>query len=182
NTKCLLLIGGLNGGAGDFEEFFERDGRGGALAHSLQKCGCAAIGAFILPPEAHGAEAWPPEGAQRPEIVELQDAPAAEDFEAFLGKGLVAVGQIVDGAGRSVGVGNADADTLLIETGDLQGFGRAAGQVAEEIQEMAGFPTDSPSSRPRIQGPVFRGDPASVHGIEEDFRPGYGLEQLTHAY
>ena len=87
---------------------------------------------FFFPPRVEG---------ERLEIVEDRSAAVGEYFYPFLGESLIAVGQVRDGADRSVFVGQGDVHDVMQVARVLQGLGmdpdrQGPVQEGEEVDEM----------------------------------------------
>ena len=114
-----------------------------------------------------------------PRMHTARRAPPGKGLEAFFRKGLVAVSQVVDGADAAIGKPQIDAD-LVVSAGPActatQGSGlgrgdRMAGEMAQQVYEMAGLTDDPPTAHLAVLRPVLGGDRPRVDGHHE----GLGL-------
>src|SRR5262249_35525199 len=92
-----------------FQNLFERNRRRAPRANRTSERGYTGLLTLVRAPEPHAAEAFPAEGAEHPEVVELQNATVTEDFDALLRKRAVTVREIVDRADRAIRERQRDA-------------------------------------------------------------------------
>src|SRR5262249_29943489 len=145
-------------------------------AHCRDERRSAAALALILPPQRFPREARPAPAAQRAEVIELQHPAGAEDLQALLGEGLVAVGYVVDGADRAINEAEGEArlvrcssriaaDTARVETAEV-----GPGEKPQQVDEMARLADDAAAAADRVQAPMRRSERAGVDGHGEDLR------------
>lgn len=108
---------------------------------------------------------------QLPEIVEHGGAAMGVQLDSFFGKGPVPVGEIADGADRSVLIrqGNDDCVFLVLRvvhacSMDLDG--QAPGEEREEIHEVASLPDDSSPACLWILDPGIVGNGTGIDAAE----------------
>src|ERR1043165_336074 len=70
-----------DGGAADFDDLIERNGRRQTVPHRAEKLGRARRLTLVLPPQPHAGEAGPRKSAEQTEVVELQHPSAGEHLQ-----------------------------------------------------------------------------------------------------
>lgn len=115
----------------------------------------------------------------------MQDAAAAEDFQAFLGVGFGAVGQIVDRADGAVLETEAYAEAvagLPGHGGHVVGGDGAPGHVPQQVDEMAALADHAPAAHLGVLGPVVHGDGPGVDGHDHGLGLAHGSQGLAQGH
>ena len=103
-----------------------------------------------------------PKPRELAEVVELQHPAGAEDLQPLLREALVAVGEVMDRADRAVGELQGDRQPCR-RSPPAPGGGRAAtagaddrraGQVAQQVDEVAALADDAAAADRRVLRPV----------------------------
>jgi len=176
-------LGGVDGHAADAEQVIVGDGRRAAAARGGEEGGPGGLVAFILAERRAGLFGAPAGGdAQGAEVIEHGDRAAAEDLDALLGDGLIAVGQVGQGAERAVGEAEGEHGVILAvasavgQGGGLDPGGRLADEEGEEVDEVAAFADDAPAADGRVVDPVAEREEAGVDAVVGGERLGAALE------
>ena len=102
SLRSELLLTDLDGDPADFQQFLNGDGSRLSRPDGVNKGGDAGPLALVLRPEIHPAETWPTVATQLAKVIELQNTPRTEDFQALFRKGLMTIGQVMNRAERTV--------------------------------------------------------------------------------
>lgn len=165
----------------NLENFLAAYRRRSALANGLEQGLHLSQLPLVLPPQTHGLEALFREAVafQGLEIVQVQDAPAAKDFQAFLGIGFGAVCQVKDRADGAVRKTQIHAEAIAARTAHGRNLVRrygAPGHAAKQVDEMASLADHAPAPDLHVLGPVIRRDGSGVDGHDHGLGLAHGLQ------